>query len=580
MESLLSGRRLVLILILLLAVTPYFVRLGASSLWDSNEAFYAETPREMIESGDYINPSFNYQPRFNKPPLSYWVVAGFYKLFGISESVERLAIALAALVMIATAYGLGHAVLSKEAGLLAAIGLAASPRFLMFSRRIMIDVYLAMFMSLALLLFILAERHPERRRFCLAAMYASIGLGILTKGPVAALLPALAFVIYLARDRRLKEIRRMMLPAGVAIMAVIVLPWYLAVYLQHGWGYIASFILRDNLSRYGELAWGPSRGPLFYAGVIIGDFFPVSLFLVPALWFEIREKLSQRRARAFQKGPIAAEDRLSDPEPRTTRGASQETHVLLLITWIAVIVVFFSFSKSKEDLYILPIYPAAAAIAGRVMARWFQGASTLTVPLRVTTTILAVVMVVGGAALFYLFGREQGYQLGGATGIGSIAVAGGLITIGFLCAGKRSVAVLSSVFAVIIFNWVFVLRTLPEFERYKPVRALCELAGTKPQEALVGYYRLASPSMIFYLRRPIFEYYLPEEINAALTSEKDVYCVMTAAEYDLLDGNIKAKTQVLARRPMFQVKLKSILDRVEPPQVLLVSNKGGVSIAQ
>jgi len=577
MESLLSGRRFVLILILLLAVTPYFVRLGASSLWDSNEAFYAETPREMIETGDYINPSFNYQPRFNKPPLSYWVVAGFYKLFGISESVERLAIALAALAMIATAYGLGHAVLSKEAGLLAAIGLAASPRFLMFSRRIMIDVYLAMFMSLALLLFILAERHPERRRLFLAAMYASISLGILTKGPVAALLPALACVIYLAIDRRLKEIRRLMLPAGAAIMALIVLPWYLAVYLQHGWGYIASFILRDNLSRYGELAWGPSRGPLFYAGVIIGDFFPLSLFLVPALWFEIRERLSQRRARAF---PIAAEDRSIDPELRTTRGASQETHVLLLITWITVIVVFFSFSKSKEDLYILPIYPAAAAIAGRVMARWFAGATTLTVPLGVTTTIVAVVMVAAGAVVFYLFGREGGYQLGGATGIGSIAVAGGLITIGFLSAGKRSVAVLSSVFAVIIFNWVFVLRTLPDFERYKPVRALCELAGTKPQEALVGYYRLASPSMTFYLRRPIFEYYLPEEINTALTSEKDVYCVMTAAEYDLLDGNVKAKTHVLARRPMFQVKLKSILDRVEPPQVLLVSNKGGVSIAQ
>src|SRR5262245_50243201 len=97
-----------LLILLSLTVAPYFVRLGASSLWDSNEAFYAETPREMIESGDYLNPQFNYKPRFNKPPLCYWVVAGLYKIFGVSEAVERLAIALGAGALIATAYALAR----------------------------------------------------------------------------------------------------------------------------------------------------------------------------------------------------------------------------------------------------------------------------------------------------------------------------------------------------------------------------------------------------------------------------------------------------------------------------------------
>ena len=55
---------------------PYFVGLGDSAIWDANEAFYVETPREMIERGDYVNPTFNYEPRFNKPVLSYWIVAG------------------------------------------------------------------------------------------------------------------------------------------------------------------------------------------------------------------------------------------------------------------------------------------------------------------------------------------------------------------------------------------------------------------------------------------------------------------------------------------------------------------------
>ena len=87
-----------LLLLLAAAVIPFFVSLGAASIWDANEAYYVETPREMIESGDYINPVFNYEPRFNKPVLSYWIVAGMYHLFGVSVTVERLAIAAMAML--------------------------------------------------------------------------------------------------------------------------------------------------------------------------------------------------------------------------------------------------------------------------------------------------------------------------------------------------------------------------------------------------------------------------------------------------------------------------------------------------
>ena len=66
------------------AILPYFVDLGGSSIWDANEAFYVETPREMMERGDYVSPTFNYQPRLNKPVLSYWIVAG------VLQGVRRL----------------------------------------------------------------------------------------------------------------------------------------------------------------------------------------------------------------------------------------------------------------------------------------------------------------------------------------------------------------------------------------------------------------------------------------------------------------------------------------------------------
>ena len=82
----------------------------------------------------------------------------------------------------------------------------------MFSRRIMIDVYVSMFMALALLLFVLAEKRPEKRRLYLTLMYASAGLGVLTKGPVAVFLPAVVLIIYLIIRRQLHRLREMMLP--------------------------------------------------------------------------------------------------------------------------------------------------------------------------------------------------------------------------------------------------------------------------------------------------------------------------------------------------------------------------------
>src|SRR5688572_20751997 len=102
--------RLVLPLLLVAALVPYFIDLGGSSIWDANEAYYVETPREMMERGDYVFPMFNYEARLNKPVLSYWMVAGLYKLFGVSVGVQRFGIAIGGMVLIAVAFVLALSV--------------------------------------------------------------------------------------------------------------------------------------------------------------------------------------------------------------------------------------------------------------------------------------------------------------------------------------------------------------------------------------------------------------------------------------------------------------------------------------
>src|SRR5712691_11616087 len=204
------SRTAVLIALLVAAAIPYFVNLGVSSIWDANEAFYAQTPREMMSAADYVNPSFNFQLRYNKPVFSYWEVAAAYRLFGVSEWSERLPIAIGAIVLIATAFALGRLIDGTEAGLLAALVLATSPRLLLLARRIIIDVHLAMFTGLILLCFALSETRLHRRLY-LILMYVAAGLGVLTKGPVAVFLPALVFLTYLASQKRLGDLLRMML---------------------------------------------------------------------------------------------------------------------------------------------------------------------------------------------------------------------------------------------------------------------------------------------------------------------------------------------------------------------------------
>jgi len=197
-----DSRRTALFVLLIAAVLPYFIDLGGSAIWDANEAFYVETPREMLQRGDFVSPTFNYQPRLNKPVLSYWIVAGFYKVFGVSVGIQRLPIALAAVAMILAALLLARSAGNLEAGLWAAAGLAVAPRLVMFGRRIFIDIYISMFMSLTLMFFALSERYPHRRRLFLLLMYASVGLGVLTKGPVAVLLPGFALLLLARKSRQ------------------------------------------------------------------------------------------------------------------------------------------------------------------------------------------------------------------------------------------------------------------------------------------------------------------------------------------------------------------------------------------
>ena len=528
--------------LLLAAALPYLVNLGASSIWDANEAFYAQTPREMIEARDYVTPSFNFQLRMNKPVLSYWNVAASYHLFGVSEWSERLPIAIGGLVIIATAYGLGYLLGGTTAGLLAALVLAASPRVLLLARRIIIDVHITMWMSLILLFFALSETRVERRRLYLSLMYVAAGFGVLTKGPVAVFIPAVVFFIYLASQKRLGDIRHMMLPAGAVISLTIAVPWYFLLYREYGWEYIGAFIVGENLGRYATAVGEQSRGALFYVPVMLVDLFPWSLLIPASMWWAVRAKFQNRVAR-------------------------------LLVFWIATVVVFFSLSGTKEDLYILPIVAAEAALIGAMLSAAIEGPQPARLAMAATAAT-ACLLVAAGAGLWWAFAVDVRYSLSGVTLEATAAIAGGIAAIAMALRGKVLTASSAMATGVVVIAWCVVLCTLPDFERYKPVRPFAEVIRSRASVgAIVGSYKFALPSMVFYLHRPVMEVLLPDHLGAVFRSSSDIYFVMPESEYENVRDRLPVKTYVLARQEMFDLKAKNFLDGSELPWFVLISNR-------
>jgi hypothetical protein len=358
-----------------------------------------------------------------------------------------------------------------------------------------------------------------------------------------------------------------MLPAGVVIVAAIVVPYYAALYAQHGWDYITTFIVRENVARYADGVGAPTRGPLFYVPVLFADlYFPWSLVLPAAFtlvpWTGLAAGKGWRRV--VSGGT-------------TTEPASQGRLRLLLGLWIVLIVGFFSFSKGQQDLYVLPFVAAGAPLVGGVLSAWLAGTLPPIVD-RMTRWGLALAAVVlgllGVLVAWFLGGTGQPIHLAGAGPAGVIVALGAAVALSWLVR-RRSFAGLTMLAAtIIVAQWVLVVWALPDFERYKPVpqlaRVLTETAGPA---AIVGIYKVPTPSLVYYLRRRVPQMFDEAQLQAFVSGHPEVYCVMTDDDYEAVKGRLSVPLRVIARAPRFEARLTDFLNRSALPNLLLVTTR-------
>jgi len=303
------------------------------------ESYFALGARLMIESGDWLTPHAPDEEPLNKPPLTYWLIGLSYEIAGPDYGAARLPSVMAALAMLALVYWFGLQMAGTRAGIIAAATLGTSYLFVSFARMAMSDMLLTLFVATSLLSFmVLIRSNTPSSPLFVAIAYVALGLGVLTKGPVAPALVLVPVASELLIKRSRKFVQSLQPLMGLLIVGVITVPYFALVYFRLGANPVRFFFIGENVQRFTGSLYGWSHRPAAYEfAAFFWDFAPWSLLIPAAIWLDWRH----RRAGSTKR---------------------------ILYIWLAWTIVLFSISNFKLDYYLLPAMPAAALILGETFS--------------------------------------------------------------------------------------------------------------------------------------------------------------------------------------------------------------------
>ncbi len=308
------------ILLLLIVFTAFFMNLGGAPLFDVDEGAFSEATREMLISKNYITTYLNGIPRFDKPVLIYWCQLASVSLFGQNEFAFRLPSALAGALWSFSIFAFMRRETGNRTAFLSAALMALSLQVLVISKAAIADALLNCFIAITMLS--LLNHYRTGSKAALIGAFAASGLGMLTKGPIAILIPATASCLFYLQ---LKELRKwfslIFNPHGLLIFLIISLPWYILEYQDQGMAFIQGFFFKHNIDRF-NTSFEQHSGSIFY-------YFPVLLIgMMPftGLLFSVTFRLKTL---------------IGNPTNR------------FLLIWFCIVFAFFSLSGTKLHHYII-----------------------------------------------------------------------------------------------------------------------------------------------------------------------------------------------------------------------------------
>jgi 4-amino-4-deoxy-L-arabinose transferase-like glycosyltransferase len=360
-------------LFFLLLGLAWFTSGGLRPLLEPDEGRYAEIPREMAVSGDWVTPHLNGVAYLEKPPLQYWATAAAYKLFGKTELTARLwtlVLSFLALPLVwmtsKRLYG------SPDTGLAAVVALAVSPYFVLVGQLNALDAAFATLLGGAVLALVVAQRAtaPSAARLWMLAAWALLALAVLQKGIAAPVLAGATLVLYSLLSRDWTVWRRMQWLSGLAIFFTIVVPWFWWV-AQRNPDFLQFFFIHEHFERFLTKVHRRVEPAWF--------FIPILLLALLPWWRVMRSTLRDTWQR------------------RSEGGATGFRAALFLGLWPIIVFVFFSASGSKLATYVLPIMPVAAVLLAPQLLRTPRAVTTAAATTAVSMTVAALGLCVASA---------------------------------------------------------------------------------------------------------------------------------------------------------------------------------------
>jgi 4-amino-4-deoxy-L-arabinose transferase-like glycosyltransferase len=342
-----SGRpfnRPLLLLLLALFAAIWFSNLEYRKLVRPDEGRYAEIPREMVATGDWLTPRLNGIKYFEKPALQYWTTAAAYEVFGEHQWTSRLWSALTGFLGVLFTAFAATRLFGRTTGLYSGIVLGSSLLYVLIGHINTLDMGVTFFMGTALMTFLLAQRadvSPGENRNWMLATWAALGFAVLSKGLMGIVLPGAVIVLYTLVQRDWALWKRLHLVGGTGLFLLITVPWFVAVSIANP-EFFHFFFIHEHFERFLTKVHGRYHPWWTFFPILLAGILPWLITLFDTL-------VSSWGKHARHKGEL---------EPKR-----------FLLIWSVFIFAFFSMSDSKLPSYILPIFPALAVLIGERLSR-------------------------------------------------------------------------------------------------------------------------------------------------------------------------------------------------------------------
>lgn len=347
-------------------------------LFDVDEAIFTQATVEMLESGNYIAPTYNGEPRYHKPPLIYWVQAASLAAFGQDSVVAaRLPSAIFGLLtVVGMFFLLQYMTNNRRFAITASTVMGLNLSWLIIVRAATADAALNFFIMMSTLTILAAIYRENRRLWVPFVIGLLLAAGLLTKGPFALMVPGIAGLAALCLKPGLMANLRAVHPVmvfGGLILGVV--PWLVLIVGQSGWDFLHEFIFVHNLGRFFDgMGNTHSSSPFYYLIILLIGFFPWVFMLVPAFdWLTYNTVMRARSEKAIYALPFI--------------GA----------IYFVALVVFFSFSATKLAHYIVPGLSGAALL----IAAWVEDLPMHKFPQWLRWAVLPLVVALAGFFLLF-----------------------------------------------------------------------------------------------------------------------------------------------------------------------------------